>query len=173
MCEMWRFYASLQANLWVKRHDPWLYGRAVRVQRRMEKGGYPPTECCRISHRETGHHDRGALRSPRPLQVSPSRDPLCRTGSKGRVRRAPGSGVAAHGRRGDRGPDTGCGIAAEHLSHLFDPFFTTKGKGPDGGTGLGLALSYGIIRTAKGDIEVESELHQGSTFRVRLPACQV
>jgi len=69
--------------------------------------------------------------------------------------------------------DTGCGIAAEHLSHLFDPFFTTKGKGPDGGTGLGLAVSYGIIRTAMGDIEVESELRKGSTFRVRLPACKV
>jgi len=68
--------------------------------------------------------------------------------------------------------DTGCGIPAENISHIFDPFFTTKGKGPDGGTGLGLAVSYGIVRKAEGDIEVESELHQGSTFRVSLPACQ-
>src|SRR5262249_54252280 len=69
--------------------------------------------------------------------------------------------------------DTGCGIPEEYLSHLFDPFFTTKGKGPDGGTGLGLAVSHGIIRNAQGDIDVESELHKGSTFRVSLPACQI
>jgi signal transduction histidine kinase len=69
--------------------------------------------------------------------------------------------------------DTGCGISAEDISYLFDPFFTTKGQGPDGGTGLGLAVSYGIIHNAKGAIEVESELRKGSTFRVSLPACQV
>jgi signal transduction histidine kinase len=66
--------------------------------------------------------------------------------------------------------DTGCGIPAENISHLFDPFFTTKGKGPDGGTGLGLAVSHGIIRNAEGDIAVESELRKGTTFRVSLPA---
>jgi hypothetical protein len=70
----------------------------------MEKGGYPPTEWCRISHRSTGHHARGALRSPRPLQCSPSRSTLRSPDSKRRARRAPGGGVAAHGRRGDRGP---------------------------------------------------------------------
>jgi signal transduction histidine kinase len=69
--------------------------------------------------------------------------------------------------------DTGCGIPAEDIRHLFDPFFTTKGQGPDGGTGLGLAVSYGIIHHAEGDIEVESELRKGSTFRVSLPACKV
>lgn len=69
--------------------------------------------------------------------------------------------------------DTGCGIPAENISRLFDPFFSTKGQGPEGGTGLGLAVSYGIIRHAEGDIEVESEVHKGSTFRVHLPACQV
>jgi two-component system NtrC family sensor kinase len=69
--------------------------------------------------------------------------------------------------------DTGCGIPEEYISRLFDPFFTTKGKGPDGGTGLGLAVSHGIIRNAEGDIEVESELRKGSTFRVSLSAYKV
>ena len=63
--------------------------------------------------------------------------------------------------------DTGCGIPKEHLSKLFDPFFTTKETGK--GTGLGLAISYGIIQSHSGDIEVESELGKGSTFRIKLP----
>ena len=63
--------------------------------------------------------------------------------------------------------DTGCGIAKEHLSKLFDPFFTTKETGK--GTGLGLAISYGIIQSHGGDIEVESEVGKGSTFRIKLP----
>ncbi|MGQ9645153.1 MAG: ATP-binding protein [Thermodesulfobacteriota bacterium] len=63
--------------------------------------------------------------------------------------------------------DTGCGIPKEHLPKLFDPFFTTKQTGK--GTGLGLAISYGIIQSHSGDIEVESEVGKGSTFRVKLP----
>ncbi len=63
--------------------------------------------------------------------------------------------------------DTGCGIPKEHLPKLFDPFFTTKQTGK--GTGLGLAISYGIIQSHNGDIEVESEVGKGSTFRVKLP----
>ena len=63
--------------------------------------------------------------------------------------------------------DTGCGIAKEHLSKLFDPFFTTKKTGT--GTGLGLAISYGIIQSHNGNIEVESELGKGATFRIKLP----
>jgi two-component system NtrC family sensor kinase len=63
--------------------------------------------------------------------------------------------------------DTGCGIAKEHLSKLFDPFFTTKETGK--GTGLGLAISYGIIQSHGGDIEVESVIGKGSTFKIRLP----
>ena len=63
--------------------------------------------------------------------------------------------------------DTGEGIAAEHLHKIFDPFFTTKGATK--GTGLGLAVSYGIIKKHGGDIEVASTPGQGTTFTVRLP----
>jgi signal transduction histidine kinase len=63
--------------------------------------------------------------------------------------------------------DTGCGIKAEHLPHIFDPFFTTKPVGQ--GTGLGLSVSYGIIRDHGGRIEVESEFGRGALFRIRLP----
>jgi signal transduction histidine kinase len=63
--------------------------------------------------------------------------------------------------------DNGCGIAPEYRSRLFEPFFTTKPIGQ--GTGLGLSVSYGIVRDHGGVIEVESEPGQGSTFRVKLP----
>jgi signal transduction histidine kinase len=68
--------------------------------------------------------------------------------------------------------DTGCGIPKAYLSRLFDPFFTTKEKETERGMGLGLAVSYGIIRGAGGSIEVESEVGKGSTFRLHLPACE-
>jgi signal transduction histidine kinase/CheY-like chemotaxis protein/uncharacterized membrane protein len=63
--------------------------------------------------------------------------------------------------------DTGTGMAEEVRSRVFDPFFTTKGKA---GMGLGLAVSYGIIRRHEGAIEAESELGRGTTFRIKLPA---
>jgi two-component system NtrC family sensor kinase len=63
--------------------------------------------------------------------------------------------------------DAGCGIRREHLPHIFDPFFTTKPVGQ--GTGLGLSVSYGIIRDHGGSIEVESEVGRGTLFRIRLP----
>jgi two-component system NtrC family sensor kinase len=63
--------------------------------------------------------------------------------------------------------DTGQGIPKENIDQLFDPFFTTKDVGQ--GTGLGLAISYGIIKEHKGTISVESELDQGTTFRIKLP----
>ncbi len=63
--------------------------------------------------------------------------------------------------------DSGCGIPAENLSRLFDPFFTTKPVGK--GTGLGLALSYGIVEKHGGRIEVRSTVGEGTTFRVSLP----
>jgi two-component system NtrC family sensor kinase len=63
--------------------------------------------------------------------------------------------------------DTGCGMTKENLSKLFAPFFTTKETGK--GTGLGLAISYGIIQSHNGDIDVQSEVGKGSTFRIKLP----
>ncbi len=62
--------------------------------------------------------------------------------------------------------DTGTGMSPEVRSRIFDPFFTTKGKA---GLGLGLAVSYGIIRRHEGTFEVESEPGRGTTFRIRLP----
>ncbi len=61
--------------------------------------------------------------------------------------------------------DTGMGIPEDKLSRIFDPFFTTK----EGGTGLGLAVSYGIIKKHAGDIEVRSAVGKGSTFIIKLP----
>jgi two-component system, NtrC family, sensor kinase len=63
--------------------------------------------------------------------------------------------------------DTGHGIKKENLEKIFDPFFTTKDTGH--GVGLGLAISFGIIKEHKGTISVESELEKGTTFIVRLP----
>jgi CheY-like chemotaxis protein len=62
--------------------------------------------------------------------------------------------------------DTGTGMSPEVKSRLFNPFFTTKGKA---GTGMGLAVSFGIVRRHDGSIEVDSELNRGTTFRVSLP----
>jgi len=63
--------------------------------------------------------------------------------------------------------DTGQGIAPENLTRIYDPFFTTKGARK--GTGLGLAVTYGIVREHGGNIEVESRLGAGSRFRVEFP----
>jgi signal transduction histidine kinase len=63
--------------------------------------------------------------------------------------------------------DSGKGIDPEHLSHIFEPFFTTKEVGK--GTGLGLAVTYSIIKRHSGRIEVESEPGQGACFSVFLP----
>ena len=63
--------------------------------------------------------------------------------------------------------DTGCGIPKKNLKRIFDPFFTSKEVGK--GTGLGLSVSHGIVSAHGGMIEVESEVGQGSTFRIFLP----
>ena len=69
--------------------------------------------------------------------------------------------------------DSGHGIAAAHLPHVFEPFFTTKRDAREpgqGGSGLGLAVSYGIVAAHQGRIEVASTPGAGATFAVRLPA---
>jgi two-component system NtrC family sensor kinase len=63
--------------------------------------------------------------------------------------------------------DRGVGIPREHLGRLFEPFFTTKPPGE--GTGLGLSVSWGIVREHGGWITVESQELEGSTFAVLLP----
>jgi len=64
--------------------------------------------------------------------------------------------------------DNGAGIAADVLPRIFDSFFTTKARGV--GTGLGLPITQGIVRSLGGDISVETRVGVGSTFRVRLPS---
>jgi two-component system, NtrC family, sensor kinase len=64
--------------------------------------------------------------------------------------------------------DTGTGIRREDIKRIYDPFFTTKGIGR--GTGLGLAVSYGILQEHGGAISVDSAPGQGTTFQVVLPA---
>lgn len=62
--------------------------------------------------------------------------------------------------------DTGTGISRENIAKVFDPFFSTKGVK---GVGLGLSVTYGIIKNFNGNIEVESEQWKGTTFKVTLP----
>jgi len=63
--------------------------------------------------------------------------------------------------------DSGPGISPEHLGRIYDPFFTTKAARK--GTGLGLAVTYGIVREHGGNIKVDSRLGAGSRFQVELP----
>jgi signal transduction histidine kinase len=63
--------------------------------------------------------------------------------------------------------DTGVGISEENMQKIFDPFFTTKKVGE--GTGLGLSVSYGIIKQHHGQILVDSKLGSGSMFTIKLP----
>ncbi|MDI1480701.1 HAMP domain-containing sensor histidine kinase [Polyangium sp. y55x31] len=65
--------------------------------------------------------------------------------------------------------DEGEGMPSDVVAHIFEPFYTTKDVGE--GTGLGLSVSYGIVREHEGFIRVDSEVGKGSRFRVYLPSC--
>jgi len=66
--------------------------------------------------------------------------------------------------------DTGAGIPPEHLHRIFDPFFTTKATGR--GTGLGLSVSYGIIKEHAGKVDVRSTPGKGTSFRLEFPVAR-
>jgi two-component system, NtrC family, sensor kinase len=61
--------------------------------------------------------------------------------------------------------DNGCGIAGDHMKKIFEPFFSTKANG----TGLGLAVSYGIVENHQGSIRIFSELGKGTRFIIEFP----
>lgn len=66
--------------------------------------------------------------------------------------------------------DSGVGIPADQLDKIFDPFFTTKANSR--GTGLGLAVTYGIMREHAGKIRVNSTVGHGSSFRLEFPTAR-
>ncbi|MGD0584854.1 MAG: ATP-binding protein [Oryzomonas sp.] len=66
--------------------------------------------------------------------------------------------------------DSGCGIPKAAIDQIWDPFFTTKEIGE--GLGLGLAVTYNIVKRHGGEISVESKVGKGTTFTVRIPVCQ-
>ncbi len=63
--------------------------------------------------------------------------------------------------------DTGHGIPRKHLDHIYDPFFTTRAMGE--GTGIGLSIVYGVVKSHQGEIKVHSDVGKGTTFTIQFP----
>ena len=125
--------------------------------------------------------DRGKLREVLLNIVQNAADAMPNGGEiKVSIRRAPGGGAGGEPRRAgaanaepERGElvlidvaDTGCGIPEENMKRVFEPFFSTKERG----MGLGLAISYAIMKAHKGFIEVKSEPGKSATFTIGIPA---
>jgi signal transduction histidine kinase len=139
--------ASLQTTLEALRHD--LNQKAIRVHPSLER--LPPVSC------HPGKINQVFLNILlNAIQTSPPEGPI-------EVRTRPEGETAVLVEIEDHG----AGISPEHLPHLFEPFFTTKPVGQ--GTGLGLYVSYEIIRAHGGEIRVDSEPGGGSRFEVRIP----
>jgi len=131
---------------------------AVNARDAMPQGGTLRIELERI----TGGRDKSSLlpeMSPPPPLLSP---PL------GGIKGGRGEGEAWIRLTIS---DTGTGIPPDVLPHIFEPFFTTKGPGE--GSGLGLAQVYGIVGQHGGHIDVHTQVGQGTTFTIYLPALQV
>ncbi len=129
--------------------EPHLRGRKIELQRRVD-GALPPV-----------NGNRGRLQQVLMNLLLNAVDAMPRGGSVAVVVRA------ASGRVRIEVADTGVGIPAEHLDRIYDPFFTTKPRGQ--GTGLGLSVSYGIVKEHAGTLTAESNPGEGSRFIVSLP----
>ena len=108
-----------------------------------------------------------ALQTPYPLEGGPDYQPIVTVMTKHQL--------PLSGGRGSDGPivtisvsDNGSGIPASALDKIFQPFFTTKPTGQ--GTGLGLSLSYDIVKAHGGELKVETKEGEGSVFIIQLPA---
>ena len=147
----------------------------------------------RLHHRDTGAGEEGVVPSytcpdcRARLEVAERRCEACRTpafavraGELGSIEWCPRQGCTwtRWETMDARGPesfaeliveDTGRGIRTEDLDHLFEPFFTTKGSR---GSGLGLAVTWGIVEGHGGSIDVESSVGEGARFTVRLPCAR-
>ena len=117
-------------------------------------------------------HAAGARQRAAPRAGVPEPDPERRAGARrGGLTAQRGDACAASTtgpRSSSRSPTTARASRAEILPRIFESFFTTKPRGM--GTGLGLPISLGIVRTLGGEITVDSRAGEGATFRVRLPA---
>jgi two-component system NtrC family sensor kinase len=143
--------ASLQSTIEIVRHEI----KKQAIDLRTQFGELPPVLC------HPGKINQVFL------NVLMNAIQACQSGGVVEVRTRQDDSATAGGVRVEV-QDSGCGIKAEHLAHIFDPFFTTKPVGQ--GTGLGLSVSYGIIRDHGGSIEVDSEVGRGTLFRIRLPS---